>query len=155
MKKDIEKRSDIEQLVDHFYEKVKRDPTIGYIFNDIAKVDWQHHLPIMYAFWESIIFNKNSYSGNPMAIHAKLNRQTPLTAAHFKQWLHLFTTTVDELFQGRKAQLAKERAASIAAVIEAKVSNDNAVTQAGIVPDLKAKRKEHLPDPRGKSEGSE
>ena len=142
MSKDIENRSDIEQLVDHFYEKVKRDPTIGYIFSDIAKVDWQHHLPIMYAFWESIIFNKNSYSGNPMAVHAKLNAQTPLTVAHFKQWLHLFTTTVDELFEGKKAQLAKERAASIAAVIEAKVSNDNTVTQAGIVPDLNTKRKE-------------
>jgi len=96
----------------------------------------------MYAFWESIIFNKNSYSGNPMAVHAKLNAQTPLTVAHFKQWLHLFTTTVDELFEGKKAQLAKERAASIAAVIEAKVSNDNTVTQAGIVPDLNTKRKE-------------
>jgi len=144
MNKDIEKRRDIEQLVDHFYEKVKTDPTIGYIFNDIAKVDWQHHLPIMYAFWESIIFNKNSYSGNPMVIHAKLNAQTRLTAAHFKQWLHLFTMTVDELFEGKNAQLAKERAASIAAVIQAKVSNDNAITQAGVVPDLNTKNNESL-----------
>jgi hemoglobin len=150
MKKDIEQRAHIEQIVDHFYEKVRRDPAIGYIFNDIAKVDWQHHLPVMYAFWESIVLNKNSYSGNPMAVHAKLNAETPLTAAHFKQWLHLFTTTVDELFEGRKAQLAKERAASIAAVIEAKVPNDSAVTQAGIVPDLHTKRKEDLEDHDGK-----
>jgi hemoglobin len=155
MNKDIENRSDIEQIVDHFYVKVKSDPTIGYIFHDIAKVDWQHHLPVMYAFWESIIFNKNSYIGNPMAVHTKLNTQTPLTAAHFKQWLHLFTTTVDELFEGKKAQLAKERAASIAAVIEAKISNDTAITQARIAPDLNTKRKEPLEDHAGKPGGGE
>ena len=88
-----------------------------------------------------------------MAIHAKLNTQTPLTAAHFKQWLNLFTTTVDELFEGRKAQLAKERAVSIAAVIEAKVSNDSAIMPAGIVPDVNTKTKP-LED-HAKSEESE
>ena len=142
MKRDIEQRSDIEDLVNRFYEKVKRDTTIGYIFTNVAKVDWQHHLPIMYAFWESMILNKNSYSGNPMAVHAKLNTQTPLIAAHFKQWLHLFTTTVDELFEGKKAELAKERAAGIAAVIEVKVSNDNIARQPGIFPGHITKRKE-------------
>ena len=142
MKTDIEQRNDIEQLVNRFYEKVKRDATIGHIFNDVAKVDWQHHLPIMYAFWESIILSENSYEGNPMAVHTKLNAQTPLTATHFKQWLHLFVTSVDELFEGKKAELAKERAASIAAVIEAKVSNDNLARQPGIFPGDITKRKE-------------
>ncbi|HYJ65707.1 MAG TPA: group III truncated hemoglobin [Parafilimonas sp.] len=142
MKKDIEERGDIELLINSFYDKVKKDAGIGYIFNDVAKVNWEHHLPVMYDFWESIIFNTNSYSGNPMTVHAKLNKETPLLARHFKQWLHLFTTTVDELFEGKKAELAKQRAASIAQVIQIKISNDNPVNQPGIVAGNIIKRKE-------------
>jgi len=65
MKRDIEQRSDIELLVNSFYDKVKQDIIIGYIFNDVAKVHWEHHLPVMYNFWEGVIFNKNLYDGNP------------------------------------------------------------------------------------------
>ena len=125
MKKDIENRNDIELLVNGFYDKVKEDKMIGYIFNDIAKVRWEHHLPVMYDFWESIIFNKNTYSGNPMIVHTKLNEKTPLTQQHFNQWLHLFTSTVDELFAGKNAEVTKQRAASIADVIQIKVSKGN------------------------------
>ena len=122
MKKDIENRNDIELLVNGFYDKVKEDKTIGYIFNDVANVRWEHHLPVMYDFWESIIFNKNTYSGNPMIVHTKLNEKTPVTRQHFNQWLYLFTSTVDELFAGKTAEVTKQRAASIAEVIQIKVS---------------------------------
>ncbi len=56
MKKDIENRKDIELLVRSFYDKVKADDTIGYIFNDIAKVNWEKHLPVMFDFWENVLF---------------------------------------------------------------------------------------------------
>ena len=82
----------------------------------------------MYDFWEGIIFNTTKYSGNPMEVHAKLNDKTPLTQEHFTQWLYLFTSTVDELFEGRKAELAKQRAAGIAAVIRMKVLNRSPLT---------------------------
>ena len=42
MKKETENREDIEFLVDVFYEKVKRDPLIGYIFTDVMKVNWKN-----------------------------------------------------------------------------------------------------------------
>ncbi len=66
MKHDIENRKDIEQLINRFYDKVKQDNMIGFIFNDVAKVNWQKHLPVMYDFWENIIFLSNKYAGNPM-----------------------------------------------------------------------------------------
>lgn len=34
--KDISSRADIQLLMEHFYEKVKRDDTIGIIFNEIV-----------------------------------------------------------------------------------------------------------------------
>jgi hemoglobin len=120
MKTDIRDRADIIRLINSFYEKVKKDETIGYIFNDIAKVDWDHHLPIMYDFWEGVIFQTGNYEGNPMRVHLNLNERTPLKAAHFARWKLLFIETVNELFEGDKAELARQRAVSIATMMEIK-----------------------------------
>jgi hemoglobin len=108
-------------LVNRFYDKAKADAVIGFIFNDIVKVHWEHHLPIMYDFWENTLFYTGGYTGNPMQIHQRLNQVVPLTAEHFKEWLHLFTTTVDELFEGEKAELAKQRAMSISTIMQLKI----------------------------------
>jgi len=113
MKTDISTSADIRTLIDSFYEKVKADEVIGYIFNDIAKVDWPHHLPRMYAFWEFLLLGKDTYQGNPMEVHQKLNRIVPLTEEHFDRWLKLFHDTVDEHFQGLVAQDAKTRSSLI------------------------------------------
>lgn len=121
MKKDIEGREDVEVLVTRFYEKVKADTTIGYIFNDIAKVNWEKHLPIMFSFWENVLFYTGSYEGNPMDVHLHLNRVVPLTKPHFVRWNELFLQTVDELFEGTNAILAKQRALSISTVMQLKI----------------------------------
>ncbi len=121
MKKDIENRADIELLINSFYDKVRADDVIGYIFNDVTKVDWPHHLPIMYNFWEGVIFYTGNYSGNPMQVHKDLNKKEPLTPEHFKRWLQLFVETVNNLFEGDKAELAKQRAMSISTSIQVKI----------------------------------
>ena len=121
MKTDIENREDIQLLINSFYDKVKADAVIGFIFNDIMKVNWEKHLPVMYDFWENTLFYTGGYIGNPMEIHRRLNEVIPLSAAHFQQWTHLFTSTVDELFTGEKATLAKHRAISISAVMQIKI----------------------------------
>ena len=120
--KDLESREDIELLVKSFYDKVIRDEVIGYIFNDVAKVDWDHHLPIMYNFWESILFGKDTYLGNPMAVHIRLDQKENLKPEHFERWLELFQKTVDEHFSGATAEMAKLKAGSIAGVMQAKVN---------------------------------
>ena len=124
MKNDIESKKEIELLVDTFYSKVKADELIGYIFTDIAKVNWEKHLPVMYSFFENMLFYTGSYTGNPMELHKHINRLYPLTAEHFVRWNLLFTTTVDELFTGDKAELAKQRAKSISAVMQIKILNE-------------------------------
>ena len=124
MKKDIRGRADIELFVDAFYDKVKKDPVIGYIFTEVAKMNWEKHLPIMYDFWENAIFYTGNYTGNPMDLHLHLHRVMPLRPEHFQQWNYLFVTTMDELFSGEKASLAKQRALSISAVMQAKIFNE-------------------------------
>lgn len=122
MKKDIESGGDIELLVNTFYAKVKVNPVIGYIFKDIAKVNWESHLPVMYRFWENAIFYSGGYTGNPLMKHKHLDKIFPLTAEHFGEWNKLFLTTVDELFAGNNASLAKQRAISISTVMQLEIS---------------------------------
>ncbi len=123
MKKNIETKEDIKLLIDTFYGKVRKNETLGYIFDDIAKLDWEKHLPVMYAFWSSLLLGDRSYEGNVMGPHIQLNKKVKLTSKEFSEWLKLFTETVDELFEGVNAKEAKSRAESIARLMEFKVGN--------------------------------
>jgi len=125
MNKDLKDTSDIRLLVDSFYDQVKKDELIGYIFNDVAKVDWNHHLPIMYDFWEKMIFGTGPYKGDPMTKHIQLNKLTALNSLHFDQWKKIFSETVDALFAGAKANETKERANHIASIMLFKVQQSH------------------------------
>lgn len=122
---DIQSRSDIELLLTSFYEKVKKDDTIGFIFNDIAKVNWEHHIPIICDFWETLLLDATSYSKNAMQVHYALNRIVPLEEKHFHRWLQLFSETVDTLFTGTIATMAKTKARSIASLMQFKIKQEN------------------------------
>jgi hemoglobin len=124
--KDIETRKDIELLVDSFYDKVKRDDVIGYFFNDVAKVNWDEHLPKLYDFWETTLFHKALYKGNPIEVHKHLNQIAPLNKNHFEHWVELFCNTVDALFKGNNAEQIKIKAKSIAFVMQLKIESKNA-----------------------------
>lgn len=114
MKHDIIDREDVVLLVNSFYYKVQESPILGFIFNDIAKLNWDEHLPRMHLFWASALFNEQSFNGNPMRKHIALSKITPMTEVQFNEWLTLFYQTVDEHFIGRKADEAKARASNIA-----------------------------------------
>lgn len=121
MKNDIATRNDIELLVNTFYDKVKTNKIIGHIFNDVAKVDWDTHLPKMYSFWASLLLGEHSFSGNPMQQHIALSKLTTMCEVEFSEWLSLFIQTTDELFEGKKAEEVKIRAANIARLMLHKI----------------------------------
>ena len=120
-KQDIISRKEIEIVINTFYEKVKVDDAIGYMF---ASVDWNAHLPVMYNFWDNALFYTGHYSGNPMEKHQKAHAANPMTAAHFKRGLALFEAAINELFSGKNADLLKERARSIALIMQIKIIGD-------------------------------
>ena len=122
---DIQSRTDIELLLNTFYEKVKKDDTIGFIFNDIAKVNWEHHIPVICDFWETLLLGASSYTKNAMQVHYTLNRIVPLEEKHFQRWLQLFSETVDNLFSGDIATQAKSKARSIASLMQFKMKQEN------------------------------
>ncbi len=133
MKKDIEEKEDVIKFVNTFYKKVETDPIIGYIFTDIAKVNWQYHLPKMYDFWESILFGKALFKGNPMEVHFKLNQKQSLGLEEFNRWKELFFETIDELFEGELATEVKKKAGSIADLMHFKI-HSSAHTQIKVKP---------------------
>ena len=117
MKKDIKNREDIELLVSAFYVKIKKDASLSYFFNEVAKVNWEVHLPKVSDFFENILFSTGDYDGNPMDTHRELNQKSTVSIDHFKRWNFLFDSTVDELYVGAKADELKLRAANIAAAM--------------------------------------
>jgi len=119
--KKLETREDIEQLVNSFYTKVIRDEKIALFFTDIAKVNWDQHLPKMYSFWESILFGQMTYKGNPMGAHFPINEIKAMEQEHFDRWLELWTETVEENFSGENADLAIYKAQNIAKLMAFKM----------------------------------
>lgn len=110
---DIRDRDDILVLVRTFYETAFQDPLIGRIFTDVARMDLDHHLPIMGDFWESVLFQAGGYHRNALALHSAVNAKHPLTTEHFERWLLLWNATVDDLHEGPVADAAKQQAERI------------------------------------------
>ncbi|MBT3920291.1 MAG: group III truncated hemoglobin [Flavobacteriaceae bacterium] len=121
--KDINNREDIELLVNKFYKKVKVDETIGYIFNEIANINWDKHLPKMYDFWETVLLGKMSFKGNPMLTHIKLSKKTNINKIHFNCWLKLWIETINNHFKGKIADNAKQRGQNITGLMLYKINN--------------------------------
>src|SRR3954453_4230350 len=101
--KDIQNRKDIELLVNAFYSGVKENNLLRPIFEDISKIDWEQHLPRMYDFWETILFGKEAFKGNPMLKHILLSKQTEMNQEHFAAWLALWKETINKHFAGQMA----------------------------------------------------
>lgn len=121
-KTDIATRADIELLMNVFYGRLLSDESIRFLFNDVAKIDLEAHLPRLIDFWQDQLLGSNHYSGNPMHVHMSLHSEHALTKLHFDTWTGHFNRTIDENFSGPKAHLTKERALSIATVMQIKIS---------------------------------
>jgi hemoglobin len=111
---DIETRDDVERLVRAFYGRALTDPIIGFIFTDVARLDLEAHVPEITAFWETILLGAQSYRGGAFRPHAALHLRVRLRRAHFDRWLVLWHETVDALFAGPRAELAKSHAVRVA-----------------------------------------
>jgi len=116
VKKDISSRADIELMMVKFYESLLTDPDISPVF---ALTDFKVHMPHIVDFWAFVLLDEAGYKTNVFDKHAHL----PIKERHFDIWLSHFDTTVDSLFAGEKAELAKQRAHSIAFTFKEKLKN--------------------------------
>lgn len=118
---DITGRPDLVRLVDSFYEKVRADSQLSHVFDTVAKVDWDAHLPKLYDFWDSVLFRAGTFRGNPIAAHANLMPLTEMGWPLFERWLELFRLTVKELFAGERAAHIVRCAEDMAGLIYSRI----------------------------------
>ena len=97
-----------------FYGRALQDEIIGWLFTDVAQLDLEAHIPKITSFWETVLLGTPSYSGGAYRPHAELHARAPLRGGHFLRWVALWTQTVDELFAGPRAELAKGHAQRVA-----------------------------------------
>ena len=108
-----------------------RDPVIGFIFVDVAHLDLEAHVPQITSFWETVLLGARSYRGGAFRPHAVLHAKVGLRPGHFERWLALWRTTVDELFAGPRADLAKAHAERVAGAFLARLGAHPSRTDLG------------------------
>lgn len=119
---DINNRTDVWLLVTSFYERVREDQLLGPVFNKII-TDWDTHMVQLTDFWESNLFFGKKYKGNPLQKHVEVDEKTGgvINEMHFGVWLNLWFATIDDLFKGERANLAKGRARNMGTYIHLKI----------------------------------
>ncbi len=126
MKRDIENRKDIYEIVKNFYVKLMNDDLMSHFFTDFKDpIHLEEHLQVLVDFWDNMLFYTGTYQKNAMKPHLDLQLTKPFEKKHFNQWLSFFNSSVDELFEGQNAHNAKTRALSIATVMEIKIAGLN------------------------------
>lgn len=111
--KEIETRKDVSKLVHRFYDKIRADKELGPIFNaHLSDEQWPPHLEKLTDFWETNLFGIRKFKGNPPRVHAEVdqNMNYGVTQEHFAQWIRLWFSTIDEMYEGKLAERAKNAA---------------------------------------------
>lgn len=124
-KPDIKTRSDIHMLVSLFYKKVKKDDLLAPFFIETIK-DWDTHIDHLTDFWESSLFLKTRFIGDPLQIHIDVDKENnnEITEKHFGVWLNLWYQTINDLFEGDFAENAKRRARKMGTLMYLKIFED-------------------------------
>lgn len=122
IKNDISNRDHINLLVRTFYAKIRLHHILGPIFNYVI-TDWEGHFELLTDFWETQLFLKRKYHGNPVVAHQEVDDKVnhTITSEHFGLWLNLWFETIDELFEGDTAWIAKNRAQKMSTMLFMKI----------------------------------
>lgn len=110
--------TEISDLVERFYAKVRLDPEIGPIFN-AAIDDWPAHLSLLKDFWFTVLLTERRYKGDPLSKHLPLALDPP----HFARWLTLFAETAREVMRPDHADLVIAKSHRIAQNFQAAIAH--------------------------------
>ncbi len=111
--KDIKSREDITLLINTFYSELLKVEEIKPVF---AHIDFPAHVPHIVSFWSLVLLDEEGYKTNVFDRHINL----PIKAYMFDVWLEIWLRTVDSLFKGEVAELAKQRAISLTYTFKSK-----------------------------------
>ena len=122
MKPDISSRKDIKLIITKFYDLLLADKKMIPFFEDIvAQNHLEEHLNVISDFWNDILFDTNTYANNVMKKHLDKNVFVAFKKEHFTIWISYLFETIDADFEGENVHNMKNRARSIATVMELKL----------------------------------
>ncbi|RCS27678.1 group III truncated hemoglobin [Polaribacter sp. WD7] len=123
MRVDISSREDIKFIITKFYNELLGDPKMFPFFkNIVADNHLQSHIEVITNFWSDILLDTAVYSNNVMKKHLDQNAFTRFKKQHFTIWISYLFATIDNYFEGQKCNLMKNRATSIATVMQLKMN---------------------------------
>ncbi len=113
MKQDITNKQDLEVLIDTFYTRLLLLDGMPAVFEGL---NFEAHKPRIVQFWAFVLLDESGYTTNVFDKHLHL----PIKLYMFQQWLQAFVATVNDLFEGEKAQMAIQRATVLTFTFESK-----------------------------------
>tara|TARA_R110002049_G_scaffold68060_1_gene176474 strand:+ start:7307 stop:7690 length:384 start_codon:yes stop_codon:yes gene_type:complete len=123
MKQDISSRKDIKFIITKFYDLLLIDEKMIPFFKEIVKQNHlEEHLEIISDFWNDILFHTTTYKNNTMQKHLDKNAFVKFKKEHFTIWTSYLFQTIDAYFKGVVAEQMKNRATSIATVMQLKMN---------------------------------
>ena len=121
MKRDISSRDDIHFIITEFYKELTSDSEMLPFFEEIVQQNHlEQHIDVIADFWQDILLHTNTYKNNVLQKHLDFDKKVAFKKEHFTKWLLFLTTTIDTSFEGQIAQNMKDRANSIAMVMQVK-----------------------------------
>jgi hemoglobin len=118
---DLDTRSEIHDLVVHFYREIVFDDLLGPVFDEVAEVDWSRHVPKLVDYWCRVLLRQPGYDGMVLAAHRHVHEIDPFRVEHFDRWFELWTSTIDAGWAGPGAEAAKAHAARIGGVLASRL----------------------------------
>jgi hemoglobin len=116
--RDVATRNDVGVLVYRFYRRAIPDPLLGPVFDRFG-VDWPSHLPKLVSYWEHVLLDRPGTATNTVGVHAGVQNVAPFGSVHIDRWVELWEQTIDELYVGPVADLAKRRARQVGRALRA------------------------------------
>ncbi|HTO00167.1 MAG TPA: group III truncated hemoglobin [Microthrixaceae bacterium] len=97
---DLDSRSQIHDLVVHFYREIVFDEFLDHVFEDVAQVDWNTHIPKLIDYWCRVLLGQPGYEGTILAPHQEVHDLESFTQEHFDKWFALWVQSIDERWSG-------------------------------------------------------
>jgi hemoglobin len=121
LKRDLDSRSEIHDLVIDFYREIVFDSVLGPVFDEVAEVDWAAHIPRLIDYWARVLLRDPSYDGFILKPHQHVHAVQSFELDYFDRWYSLFTTSVDQRWSGPFADAAKDHAARMAGTLARRI----------------------------------
>ena len=130
VKKELNNRENIALLIHTFYGRIRKDEMLGPIFNGIIE-DWPEHLDRLTDFWETNLLFTRKYKGNPLKAHSDVDKKVnnTITMEHFGKWLQIWFSTIDDNFEGKNAEVAKQRARKMSTMMFLKIFENRTIAK--------------------------